>query len=86
MEYNHEICLMQEVLNEYCADILGFIYRNYTYQNKPLPEVIQKHKDEVIEIKSTLFPQDSIEPLKAKKEQLQKIYKHVKLVTPFPYQ
>lgn len=86
MGYNHDVCLMQEVLNEYCAEILGFVYRNYTYQNKPLPDDVQQGKDSVIEIKSSLFPQDNVDPLIDKKEQLQEIYKHIKSVTPFPHQ
>ena len=85
MAYNHDICLQQEVLNEYCAEILGFIYRNYLYEKKELPENIAILKAETIKIKSALMPQEEIEPLYAFEDRLIQIFKEVKETTPFPH-
>ena len=85
MSYDHDVCLKQEVLSEYCADILGFIYRNYTYPDIEKPEKITQYKREVAEIKNSLFPQDNIELLTAKKARLEEIYRDILESTPQPH-
>ena len=85
MAYHHDICLMQEVLSEYCADINGFIYRNYVYPGIEMPEQISAYKKEVVEIKNSLFPQQSIEPLQNYKKRLEEIYNDTLRLTPEPH-
>lgn len=85
MGYDHDICLKQEVLSEYCADILGFIYRNYTYPQIEKPKKVSEYKKEVAEIKNSLFPQESIEPLIEKKARLEQIYREILEITPQPH-
>lgn len=85
MAYTHDVCLMQEVLNEYCFDILGFIHRNYTLKGIEKSDEIVSIQAETREIYNHLFPQNDLAPLLRSKERLQEIYTELKKTTPLPH-
>lgn len=85
MANTHDMCLEREVLDEYCFDIIGFIYRNYDYPNIARPNAIDAYYKEVWDIQRSLLSQKSIEGLLEFDERLQNIYREVRSLTPQPH-
>lgn len=85
MAYSHEICLEQEVLNEFLAEVKGFIFRNEHYGNLVMTKELEELRYELADLKNSVFPNDSLEPLREIRKRGREIYEIFKKATPLPH-
>ena len=85
MAYSYEICLEQEVLNEFLAEVKGFIFRNEHYENLVMTKELKELRYELAVLKNSVFPNDSLEPLQKIETRAREIYEIFKKETPLPH-
>lgn len=81
----YERSLKQEVYTELIWGIDAFVFRNYTVQQKEIPQEIKELRDEALDIYRHFTSEDTEEKLEIVKNRIVEIRDYIKSVTPQPH-
>ena len=81
----NERSLKQEVYTEIIWGIDGFVFRNYTVQQKEIPQEIEELRDEALNIYRSFTAEDTEEKLEKDERRIVEIRDYIKSITPLPH-